>query len=661
MDKSIQNLDNVVPGRNADAWRFVVRVIRLWEVPLFTSIEMVLIDQNGVKIHATIPKQLMYLFQHKLIEGKVYKLSNFTVLLNSGAYRTTHHTYKLIFQMKTKVKESHDYEISLIPNHGLTLTDISQITSRTQDYEYLVDVIGLMTGISAEREFVRDGKLTKILVIELTDQSGKCECTLFGNYVDELHKLMGKAVEGSPVIVIQFAKVKIFRGKASIQNVVGSTTRIYLNPSFPEALKFKEGKEVWFTFPKQNEAIKFAKRQEDVHLFCYQDHLNGYRRFLVTTYTEFWQRYKTMDSKTRHFYEVIQEGLPCHLYFDLEFNRKVNVGKNGDEMVDLLISTVLEALHEMYEILGHQDWIVELDSSTEDKFSRHLIIRIPKAAFKDNSHAGAFVSEICSRILNARGKDKSYEKLFIAKDSITNESVGQLFVDNAVYSRNRCFRLHLSSKAEKTSILLPTERFKCKNLSEEDIFMASLICNMDVDCGELLVGKPDSDCVKTLHFDTKLNCNVGNSVQSHPEFTVNTCTSDVSTTYYKGKSPFPSLDEFILSVASVGNIPGKIHSWYLYSESGFMVYNMTKNRYCERIGRHHKSNNVMYVVDLRRQVYYQKCHDPDCKGYRSCSRPIPVHVFSNSSIGSSGMLDYKQPVEDEQGHQPDDNKPNLEC
>lgn len=207
-----------------------------------------------------------------------------------------------------------------------------------------IDVIGLMTGISAERDFVRDGKLTKFLVIEITDQSGKCECTLFGNYVDELHKLMGKAVEGSPVIVIQFAKVKIFRGKASIQNVVGSTTRIYLNPSFPEALKFKEGKEVWFTFSKQNEAIKFAKGQEDVHLFCYQDHLNGYRRFLVTTYTEFWQRYKTMDSKTRHFYEVIQEGLPCHLYFDLEFNRKVNVGKNGDEMVNLLISTVLEGL-----------------------------------------------------------------------------------------------------------------------------------------------------------------------------------------------------------------------------------------------------------------------------------------------------------------------------
>lgn len=25
-------------------------------------------------------------------------------------------------------------------------------------------------------------------------------------------------------------------------------------------------------------------------------------------------------------------------------------------------------------------------------------------------------------------------------------------------------------------------------------------------------------------------------------------------------------------------------------------------------------DSVMYVVDLRRAVYYQKCHDPDCRG-----------------------------------------------
>jgi hypothetical protein len=32
-----------------------------------------------------------------------------------------------------------------------------------------LDVIGLMTGISAEREYIRDGKITKMVIIELTD------------------------------------------------------------------------------------------------------------------------------------------------------------------------------------------------------------------------------------------------------------------------------------------------------------------------------------------------------------------------------------------------------------------------------------------------------------------------------------------------------------
>jgi hypothetical protein len=42
--------------------------------------------------------------------------------------------------------------------------------------------------------------------------SGKCECTLFGDYVDVLQRMIGKSPSGMHVVVIQFAKVKIFRG-----------------------------------------------------------------------------------------------------------------------------------------------------------------------------------------------------------------------------------------------------------------------------------------------------------------------------------------------------------------------------------------------------------------------------------------------------------------
>ncbi|KAL8049581.1 hypothetical protein ABFX02_06G028500 [Erythranthe guttata] len=404
--------------------------------------------------------------------------------------------------------------------------------------------------------------------------------------------------------------------------------------------------EVWATFPRQDEALKFLKQHTNARVFSYQDHINGQRRFLVSTYEEFWRRYKEMTAKFRHHYEVIQEGLPCHLYFDLEFNKRENAGKNEDEMVDLLINVIFDALMEKYSIQGTEDFIVELDSSTEEKFSRHLIIRLPKTAFKDNSHVGAFVAEICSRIQSYRERDENYEKLLISKGSNSADSHCQTFVDTAVYTRNRCFRLPLSSKAGKSSVLLPSGRFKCKEMDEKEVFMASLICNMDADSEKLLICKMDLDCVKALHFETEAT----NNIQIHggyPEnFDLDAWTSDSSTTYLMGKSPLPALDAFVEAIASKGNVSGKIRSWYWFSEYGLMVYSMSRSRYCERIGREHKSNHVIYVVDLRRSVYYQKCHDPDCRGYRSPLRSVPDDVipYPTFHINQSGETDSQKHI-----------------
>lgn len=123
-------------------------------------------------------------------------------------------------------------------------------------------------------------------------------------------------------------------------------------------------------------------------------------------------------------------------------------------------------------------------------------------------------------------------------------------------------------------------------------------------------------------------------------------------------------------IASCSFCVGRIRSWYWFSEHGVVVYNIMGNRFCERIGRQHKSNNgehmysvswsfhstrktlwrcwsqwywwypghffktlfllltanksvccgwdvsstVMYIVDFRTAGFYQKCHDPDCRG-----------------------------------------------
>ncbi|WOH14322.1 hypothetical protein DCAR_0933841 [Daucus carota subsp. sativus] len=399
--------------------------------------------------------------------------------------------------------------------------------------------------------------------------------------------------------------------------------------------------ELWVTFPRQEQAISYQKEHSNVFIFSYQDHVNGQRRFVVSSYKEFWRRYKNMNPKYRHHYEVIQEGLPCHLYFDLEFNKIENSNNNGEEMVDILLSLVFDFMNEKYSIEGDKEFVVELDSSTEEKFSRHIIICFPNTAFKNNRHAGAFVGEICSRIQNERGRDGRFEKLFILKDRNSSHVNKEVFIDRAVYSRNRCFRLPLSSKARKTSILLPTGRFKCRLMSEEDMFMASLICKVDVDVQKILICEKDIGCSNTLQFATQVHVNFHKDYGVPRNLLSNSCIIDSSRIFQTGRSLFPLLDMFVESVASLGNISGKIHSWHWFSEYGIMVYNMSKNRYCERIGRQHKSNHVIYVVDLRRASYYQKCHDPDCRGYRSPLRPVPEEIVPDTTVFFEGVKRHK--------------------
>ncbi|CAJ2647067.1 unnamed protein product [Trifolium pratense] len=58
------------------------------------------------KIHTTVRKQLIYMFDWKLEEGQVYEMPCFAVLPESGLYRTTLHPYKLAFQSKAKGVEA---------------------------------------------------------------------------------------------------------------------------------------------------------------------------------------------------------------------------------------------------------------------------------------------------------------------------------------------------------------------------------------------------------------------------------------------------------------------------------------------------------------------------------------------------------------------------
>lgn len=103
-----------------------------------------------------------------------------------------------------------------------------------------------------------------------------------------------------------------------------------------------------------------------------------------------------------HCYEVIPEKDACKLYFDLEFYKAANPGADGKDMVAKLIELVSQKLKELYDVNCSARDVLNLDSSTDEKFSRHLIFLPCKTVFKDNIHVGKCV--LFSYTLEIKGK-----------------------------------------------------------------------------------------------------------------------------------------------------------------------------------------------------------------------------------------------------------------
>ena len=62
----------------------------------------------------------------------------------------------------------------------------------------------------------------------------------------------------------------------------------------------------------------------------------------------------------------------------------------------MYLQYVCQVLLEMYDVGCDRSNILDLDSSTEAKFSRHLVFHLPCAAFRDNIHAGEFSLRVTS-------------------------------------------------------------------------------------------------------------------------------------------------------------------------------------------------------------------------------------------------------------------------
>jgi hypothetical protein len=216
-------------------------------------------------------------------------------------------------------------------------------------------------------------------------------------------------------------------------------------------------------------------------IFAIEKAATGKRKYIVGHLGRILDYYwRKCDPKQRHYYELIREDTPCRLYLDLEFSKVFNPDITydiGDQLLQELTDELIAEFSQVYSIKLTKDSIIDLDSSTDVKFSHHWMIHLPNGElFADTAAAGRFVRVFVGRLAEEIATGRLAHRpvlskyLFVANEPqqqrqqlqeqyMTKVSADEeedlrsktCFIDLGVYTRNRLFRILGSSKFGKSA------------------------------------------------------------------------------------------------------------------------------------------------------------------------------------------------------------------
>ncbi|KAL6495829.1 hypothetical protein OROGR_030392 [Orobanche gracilis] len=122
-------------------WCIVARIIHLWTVSnckkstRVTSIDMILCDKEGIRIHASVYQHFVNKFEKVLKEDSVYQFKGFSVSASRGEYQAAKHDCKIYFHANTKVGLLPD---NMVPSPSYVFAAYPEILEGLHDSSYLI-------------------------------------------------------------------------------------------------------------------------------------------------------------------------------------------------------------------------------------------------------------------------------------------------------------------------------------------------------------------------------------------------------------------------------------------------------------------------------------------------------------------------------------------
>ncbi|XP_020870663.1 replication protein A 70 kDa DNA-binding subunit C-like isoform X2 [Arabidopsis lyrata subsp. lyrata] len=178
-------LDEIDPA--AQRYKIKVQIVKLWrgfQKETGSAIEMVLIDEKGTRMHATVEDKLMNKFKSDLKEDQSILVDTFQLVNNGFEYKTSPHSFKISFFRTTSVTICDDFPNDVPEKY---FVDFLKILAGVLDSKTLVDVIGHIVNIGPLEDIMIRGRSTTKLDVELRDTNdARLLCTFWGKYADQV-------------------------------------------------------------------------------------------------------------------------------------------------------------------------------------------------------------------------------------------------------------------------------------------------------------------------------------------------------------------------------------------------------------------------------------------------------------------------------------------
>lgn len=433
------------------------------------------------------------------------------------------------------------------------------------------------------------------------------------------------------------------------------------------------------------------------------------RYFLALRQSFIFEFHCSIPIGQQHLYEIIREGVPCHLYLDVEqeedyvplipseFERstvmqsppawmtqprcdiRCSVRPCHDRTTELLLLYL-----EMFLTTNRSELNISLKSAEiivlrsvpisqqpgaagalpPKKFSQHYILRFKDVLFFDNRSVGVLVREFVCWLTEKASHDPSlHEALFFhgppslpridgsfsvvtLPDGTQHQQANEgchapesiplrCIIDTSVYSRNRMFRCYGSTKLGKTAALAfdpfcfpgAEGRINCcpRHAAFDEELFSTFVGNFrSADACRCISLAPDEPSLRQPNHVTR-------SINSFP--------AGISQSHKMSflPSPFPDIDAFVNGVV-LANPPYRISDRMGRTgaalathfdlmgegEQQMLLYHVQGTRFCGNVQREHKSNGIYFVASTFTRRLYQKCFDPDCRGYKSLPVVLPT-------------------------------------